>query len=130
LAGFGGDSFTTFIQWFQSKFGSKFRPSEPAVNGLFFSGNNGNFDGLFFGFGCGPGASAPVNPWSKPGSYPVNEDDVDDGRDGSINGFRWAVDDAGFGVGACTTLVDSWSGPGGAGLDDAEPDDSFSVSLK
>jgi hypothetical protein len=91
----------------------KFRPSEFAVNGFFFNGNNGSFDGLFFGFGCGPGASAPVNPWSKSGLY------VDDGRGDSINGFGSAVDDAGFPAGACTTFVDAWTDPGGAVLGDS-----------
>jgi hypothetical protein len=41
------------------------------------------------------------------------------GLDGSLNGFGLAVDNAGFSVGACTTLVDPGSYPGGAELDDA-----------
>ncbi|KAF8502751.1 hypothetical protein F5888DRAFT_1631844 [Russula emetica] len=44
---------------------------------------------------------------------------VDDGFDGSLNGFELAVDKAGFSVGACFTFIDPWSGPGGAELDDA-----------
>jgi hypothetical protein len=52
------------------------------------------------------------------------------GPGGPINGCELAVDDARFGAGACATFVHPCSNPGGAGLDDAEPDDSFSVSFK
>ena len=46
----------------------------------FGSGPSGSVNGLFFEFGFrfSWGASAPVNPWSKPGLYPDN-----------VNGFRF-----------------------------------------
>ena len=56
-----------------------------------------------------------------------------DGPDGLIREFGLVVDDAGFGGGACTTLVDPWSGPDGKELDDAcASDDSagFPIVLK
>jgi hypothetical protein len=59
-------------------------------------------------------------------SHASNEPGIgaaDDGLDGSINGSGLAVDDAGFGAGACTTSVDPWSGPGGAELDDTYASD-------
>jgi hypothetical protein len=49
-----------------------------------------------------------------------------DGLDGSNSGFGLAVDDAGFGAGACTTFVDvdPCSSPGGPKLNDVcTPDD-------
>ena len=48
-------------------------------------------------------------------------DVVDSGAElgGSINGPELVVDGAGFGSGACATLVDPCSGSGGAELDDA-----------
>jgi hypothetical protein len=48
-----------------------------------------------------------------------DEDAVDDGLDSSIHRFGLVVDDAGFGAGICTALVDTWSDPGGAELDGA-----------
>jgi hypothetical protein len=89
-----------------------------SVHGLFFDGKLESFELVCWfksktEFGCG--ACAPVNSWSK--SYP---DDV-----GVHSGLT--VDDAGFGAGACTTLVDPGSYPGGAELDDAcASDDSTS----
>src|ERR1700755_3069582 len=55
---------------------------------------------------------------------------VDGGPDGSINGSRLVVNDAGFCAGACTTFLDPSSGPGDAELGGAcAPDDSTGFSV-
>ena len=75
----------------------------------FGSGPSGSVNGLFFEFGFrfSWGASAPVNPWSKPGLYPDN-----------VNGFRFGcgadpdtVNEFRFGCGASAS-IDPWSRPG------------------
>jgi len=79
--------------------------------------------GLLFGFNwgaCGSTTSGPYNNSKSSGSDRVaSEDVVGEGLDGSINGLGLAVDDAGFGAGACTTFVDPCLVPSGAELDDA-----------
>jgi hypothetical protein len=108
LVGLGRGRFTRVIQEFQSKSGS----GAMSVHGLFFE------------FSCGacsfgiPSSSYNISRYSE--SDPDDDPDDDElGLDGFTNVSGFAVDDAGFGTGTCITLVDPWSGPGGAELDDA-----------